>query len=131
VATPTPPGTPSAPPVVAPVSVSSPRPGVETPIITPRARRVSVELGVDWVSVPGTGRDGRIREADIRSAAATQQPKGLSSTRRTIAERTLASQQKTVAVTLHTTADATSLVQLRQQLKNGEFFAPRSSTAFD
>jgi pyruvate dehydrogenase E2 component (dihydrolipoamide acetyltransferase) len=131
VATPTPPGTPSPPPVVAPVSVLSPRPGVETPIITPRARRVSVELGVDWVSVPGTGRDGRIREADIRSAAATQQPKGLSSTRRMIAERTLASQQKTVAVTLHTTADATVLVQLRRQLKNGEFFAPRSGTAFD
>ena len=97
----------SAPPLVAPMGISSPQPGADTPIITPRARRVAAELGVDWVGVPGTGRDGRIREADIRNAAATLKPKGLSSTRRTIAERTLASQQKTVAVTLHTTADAT------------------------
>jgi len=123
--------TPSAPPVVGPVRVSSPQPGAETPIISPRARRVAAELGVDWVRVPGTGRDGRIREADIRSAAATQQSKGLSSMRRTIAERTLASQQKTVAVTLHTTADATSLVQLRRQLKSGELFKPRSRATFD
>ena len=127
-ATTTPPGTPSAPRVVAPPSVSSPRSGADTPIITPRARRVAAELGVDWMSVPGTGREGRIREIDIRNAAATQKPQGLSSTRRTIAERTLASQQKTVAVTLHTTADANALVQLRHQLKSGEF-RPRSGDA--
>lgn len=116
-ATATPPCTPSAPPVVAPLNVSNPQPGAEAPIITPRARRVAAELGVDWMGVPGTGRDGRIREADIRNAVATQQPKGLSSARRIIAERTLASQQKTVAVTLHTTADATWLVRLRNELK--------------
>ena len=115
------PGTPSAPPGVAPMSVSSAHRGADVPISSPRARRVAAELGVDWMVVPGTGRDGRIREADIRNAAATQKPKGLSSTRRTIAERTLASQQKTVAVTLHTTADATALVQLRHQLKSEEF----------
>jgi len=130
-AAPTPPGTPSAPPVVAPIRASSPLPSADTSIISPRARRVAAELGVDWMRVPGTGRDGRIREVDIRTAAATQQPKGLSSMRRTIAERTLASQQKTVAVTLHTTADATSLVQLRRQLKSGEFLTPRSGAAFD
>jgi pyruvate dehydrogenase E2 component (dihydrolipoyllysine-residue acetyltransferase) len=129
---PAPPGTPpSAPPVVAQVNISSFQPGAEAPIITPRARRVAAELGVDWVGVPGTGRDGRIREADVRNAAATQQPKGLSSTRRTIAERTLASQQKTVAVTLHTTVDATALVQLRHQFKSQEIFRPYSSAAFD
>lgn len=127
--TPTPPGIPSAPAVAIPSS-SPPQPGAETPIISPRARRVAAELGVDWVDIPGTGRDGRIRETDIRKAAAIQKPKGLSATRRTIAERTLASQQKTVAVTLHTTADATSLVQLRRQLKTKELFIP-SSAAFD
>jgi pyruvate dehydrogenase E2 component (dihydrolipoamide acetyltransferase) len=129
---PTAPETSPRPPlVVAPLSIPSPQRGADTPIISPRARRVATELGVDWVGVPGTGRDGRIREADIRNAATTQKPKGLSSTRRTIAERTLASQQKTVAVTLHTTADATSLVQLRQQLKSKEFLIPRTSAAFD
>jgi pyruvate dehydrogenase E2 component (dihydrolipoamide acetyltransferase) len=120
--TPTITGTPSAPPALGPVSRSSSQPDVA--VITPRARRLALELDVDWVRVPGTGRDGRIREVDIRNAAATQKSTGLSSTRRTIAERTLASQQKTVAVTLHTTADATALVQLRHQLKSGEFFAP-------
>jgi len=129
--TPTPPGTLPSPPVVTVISTSSPQPGGDASIITPRARRVAAELGVDWVRVPGTGRDGRIREADIRNAAATQKPKGLSSTRRTIAERTHVSQQKTVAVTLHTTADATAVVQLRRQLKSKEFLTPRSGQAPD
>jgi pyruvate dehydrogenase E2 component (dihydrolipoamide acetyltransferase) len=125
------PGTLSSPPLSALMSVSSPRPSAGTPIISPRARRVAAELGMDWVHVPGTGRGGRIREADIRNAAVTQKPQGLSSTRRTIADRTLASQQKTVAVTLHTTADATSLVQLRRQLKTEEFLTPRSGATLD
>ena len=124
------PDTSPSPPLVAPTSIPSPQPRTDTPIISPRARRVATELGVDWVGVVGTGRDGRIREADVRNAAATPKPKGLSPTRRTIAERTLASQQKTVAVTLHTTADATSLVQLRHQLKSGEF-SYHARAAFD
>ncbi len=124
------PDTSPSPPPVAPTSIPSPQPRTDTPIISPRARRVATELGVDWEGVLGTGRDGRIREADVRNAAATQKPKGLSSTRRTIAERTLASQQKTVAVTLHTTADATALVQLRHHLKSKELI-PRTGSAFD
>ncbi len=130
VVTATPPGTSSSPPVVAPTRVSGDRPGGE-PIITPRARRAAAELGVNWMGIPGTGREGRIREADIRNAAATQKPRGFSSTRRTIAERTFLSQQKTVAVTLHTTADATSLVQLRQQLKSQEGFRSQNGAAVD
>ncbi len=104
----------SAPP---PVQQSSPSAKGDKPVITPRARRVAGELGVNWTDVRGTGRGGRIREADIRAAAATQMPKGFSATRRMTAERMLASQQKTAAVTLHTTADATSLVRLRRELK--------------
>lgn len=37
--------------------------------ISPRALRVAAELGVDWVTVDGTGRTGRIRERDVRAAA--------------------------------------------------------------
>ncbi len=37
--------------------------------ISPRAARVAAELGVDWTTVKGTGRTGRIREEDIRAAA--------------------------------------------------------------
>jgi len=39
------------------------------PAISPRAVRVAAELGVDWTTVTGTGRTGRIRERDIRAAA--------------------------------------------------------------
>lgn len=39
------------------------------PNISPRARRVAHELGVDWVNVKGSGRTGRIVERDIRAAA--------------------------------------------------------------
>ncbi len=44
--------------------------------ISPRARRVAGELGVDWSALNGSGRTGRIVERDIRAAAelAAQQP---------------------------------------------------------
>jgi len=42
------------------------------PTISPRARRVAAELNVDWSSLTGTGRTGRIVEKDIRAAAAAQ-----------------------------------------------------------
>jgi pyruvate dehydrogenase E2 component (dihydrolipoamide acetyltransferase) len=116
-AVPVPPVKLSSPPVIVPVSASSPQASADTLISSPRARRVATELGVDWVGVPGTGRGGRIREVDIRNAAAAHKPMSLSSTRRMIGERMLASRQKTAAVTLHTTADATSLVRLRNELK--------------
>jgi len=38
------------------------------PAISPRAVRVAAELGVDWTTVTGGGRTGRIRERDIRAA---------------------------------------------------------------
>ncbi len=85
---------------------------------TPRARRVAGELGIDWSRVPGTGRGGRIREADVRNAAATKPSSPLSATRRVIAERMTLSRQNTVPVTLHTTADASALVRLRNEFKS-------------
>jgi pyruvate dehydrogenase E2 component (dihydrolipoamide acetyltransferase) len=39
------------------------------PAISPRARRIAAELGVDWTGLTGSGRTGRIRERDIRAAA--------------------------------------------------------------
>lgn len=38
--------------------------------VSPRARRVAAELGIDLDTVVGTGRSGRIREQDVRAAAA-------------------------------------------------------------
>jgi pyruvate dehydrogenase E2 component (dihydrolipoamide acetyltransferase) len=40
-----------------------------TPAISPRARRIATELGVDWTALAGSGRTGRIVERDVRAAA--------------------------------------------------------------
>src|SRR4051794_693143 len=45
------------------------------PAISPRARRVAAELGIDWGALAGSGRTGRIVERDIRALAA-QAPTG-------------------------------------------------------
>lgn len=38
------------------------------PAISPRAKRVALELGVDWAMLKGSGSSGRIIERDIRAA---------------------------------------------------------------
>ncbi len=83
---------------------------------TPRARRIANELGVDVTKLKGTGKNGRIREADVRAAApaAPAVPVAPSpSLRHTIARRMEQSHQNTVPVTLTTRADATALVKAR------------------
>lgn len=45
----------------------------QLPAISPRARRVAAELGVDWAGLTGSGRTGRIVERDVRAAHAQQQ----------------------------------------------------------
>ena len=94
---------------------------------TPRARATASRLGVDWALLPGSGRGGRVREADVLGAAARPAPAagrpvnprvaGLPKRRRTIAERMLASQAENAPVTLHTRADVTALAALRSRLK--------------
>jgi pyruvate dehydrogenase E2 component (dihydrolipoamide acetyltransferase) len=39
------------------------------PAISPRARRIARELGIDWTLLRGSGRTGRIVERDVRQAA--------------------------------------------------------------
>jgi pyruvate dehydrogenase E2 component (dihydrolipoamide acetyltransferase) len=107
------------------------------PRISPLARRLARQLGIDWPSVEGTGCTGRIRKADILAAAGAHatpnkpaaplsqpgtDPKAgrlitLSSMRRTMVARLLESRRATLPVTLTTTADATNLVNLRRQFK--------------
>ena len=100
--------------------------------ISPRARRVARELGVNVGEVTGSGKGGRIVERDIRAvagkhaqpgvgvAASTQDFREITagSIRKTIAARMLESKQTTAAVTITTTVDATNLVNLRRQFKN-------------
>lgn len=103
-----------------------------TPAVSPRAKRVAMELDVDWTKLTGSGSSGRIHERDVRAAASDSgsaicrvgQP--LTATRRTIAARMKHSLQQTAPVTLTTKIDATSLVSLRTQLKADE--APAGAT---
>jgi pyruvate dehydrogenase E2 component (dihydrolipoamide acetyltransferase) len=100
--------------------------------ITPRARRVARELGVEWSSLRGTGVGGRIREEDIRAAAqASKAPApvevpataGQGTTvpitriRQTIAERMVAGVNEAAPVTINTKVDASGMVALRDRFK--------------
>jgi pyruvate dehydrogenase E2 component (dihydrolipoamide acetyltransferase) len=91
--------------------------------VTPRARRVAAELGVDTTLLRGSGRGGRIREADVRTAGSRLVAEAgavpITTRRRTIARRMMESRQNTAPVTLTRRADATALVALRTQWKLG------------
>jgi pyruvate dehydrogenase E2 component (dihydrolipoamide acetyltransferase) len=106
------------------------------PRISPLARRVARELGVDWTRLNGSGCTGRIRKADVLVAARVPADRvwpgparldgagptrggsiPIGPTRRTIAARMLESRRTTAPVTLTTTADATNLVNLRGQFQ--------------
>jgi pyruvate dehydrogenase E2 component (dihydrolipoamide acetyltransferase) len=89
---------------------------------TPRARRVAREIGVDCRRVPGTGRNGRVRERDVRAAASSSVP--ISGRRKAIAEKLAAGWRQAVPVTLTSRADATNLVAHREKLKRTETVVP-------
>jgi pyruvate dehydrogenase E2 component (dihydrolipoamide acetyltransferase) len=93
--------------------------------ISPRARRVARELGIDCSTIHGTGAGGRIRERDVRAAtwptlpaSATENGRLLPHTpiRRLIAARMVAGVTQAAPVTLTTRADATELVAMREGL---------------
>ncbi len=94
-------------------------------VASPRARRAAEAKGIDWRSLVGSGRGGRILERDVPSAdpraAEPAQPTApepalpLQGIRRVTAERMAQSAQTVAAVTLTTEADATALVRLREQ----------------
>ena len=95
-------------------------------IATPRAKTAAKRLGIDWQTLTGTGRNGRIREQDVLKAAHSTVPQSETSTvarisfsgrRRVIADRLSESVRQTVSVTITSRADATNLVGLRQQFK--------------
>jgi len=52
-------------------STNGTAPAGKTPAISPRARKVAGQLGVDWSDLKGSGSTGRIVERDVRAAAAT------------------------------------------------------------
>jgi len=98
--------------------------GEEVLLISPVARRMAEEAGLDWRSLAGTGPRGQITREDVERAwkqrtPDTQYPIStipLSGVRGVIAERMAASHSQTAPVTLTAEADATALVELRRQL---------------
>lgn len=115
-------GSPSPSRAAAPRVARDPRSAAAAPTISPRARRVANELGVDWSGLQGSGRTGRIVERDIRMVAGSTPDlpgKAVPATqlRRIIAQRMSRSAHSTAPVTLTTEVDATELVALRERLK--------------
>lgn len=92
-------------------------------VATPRARRAANALGLDWRTVAGTGRGGRILERDVERATPAQ-PAVLTGIRRLTAERMEQSARTVAPVTLTTEADATALTGLRQQAAAEQQNAP-------
>jgi pyruvate dehydrogenase E2 component (dihydrolipoamide acetyltransferase) len=107
--------------------------GRASPSITPVARRMAEEAGLDWRRLSGSGPRGRITRDDVVRAleAATEVAEAapvttginevveaipLRSVRAVIAERMARSVTTTAHVTLTAEADATALVELRRQL---------------
>ncbi len=84
--------------------------------ISPRARRRAAELGVDGSRLRGSGRAGRVVEADVLAAAKQSTPSNLSTMRRLIAQRTAESFAAAPHFYLRTEVDVTALQQLRARL---------------
>ncbi len=114
----------------------------DIPSITPIARRMAEETGIDWNTLAGSGPRGQVIRQDVESAlSARQQLRAggepttvdvplalipsteeefesipLSGVRAIIAERMARSHNQTAPVTLTAEADATELVEMRQRL---------------
>src|SRR5262249_31477395 len=98
-----------------------------SPASSPRARRLARELGVDWTRLTGSRRNGRVRQGDVRAAAASAEPGELvphTATRRLIAARMVAGVTQAAPVTLTTKVDATNLVNVRTQFRTTDAASP-------
>jgi pyruvate dehydrogenase E2 component (dihydrolipoamide acetyltransferase) len=123
-------------------SVPAARPD-KKPGISPRARKLAAEKAVDISKLEGTGPDGHIVERDILnrlsrkaepvegsapedSVKSILQAEGgftdipVKGIRKVIAEKMLASLKSTAQLTLHTSADASALIELRKRFKENQ-----------
>lgn len=92
---------------------------------SPRAKKLAKEMGVDLSRVVGTGPNGRIIEADVKTAQSMQpvitderkvkQSEPLTPLRRTIARRMTQSSHNP-HITMITEVDMTEVVQLRNEI---------------
>lgn len=109
-------------------SQSSPDSGGDRIFITPVARKLAEEEGYDIAQINGTGANGRITRRDVEAyqparekasapVAEADYGQGLKGMRKTIASRMMTSLNTTAQVSLHTKADVTELMAMRQDVK--------------
>ena len=97
---------------------------------SPRARRLAKQHNIDLATIRGSGKTGRIRERDILASGGRQPPDSVSTTRKAIAARMMASCTNTAPVTLTSEIDAVNLVNLRNQFKAVDATAPSFTDFF-
>ncbi|MEK4147721.1 dihydrolipoamide acetyltransferase family protein [Robertmurraya sp. FSL W8-0741] len=100
---------------------------VERIFITPIARKIAAERGIDYSEITGTGGNGRITRHDVENfvltvkaasaATNTNAGQGLSGMRKVIAKRMHNSLQQTAQVTLHRKANVSPLMTFRTDMK--------------
>jgi pyruvate dehydrogenase E2 component (dihydrolipoamide acetyltransferase) len=88
--------------------------------VSPRARRLAKELGVDLAALRGSGVDGQVTEQDIRNASAASRGKVTSSDggrRQLVAERLTLSVQTIPTFSVAAEVNAENLIALHESLK--------------
>ena len=109
-----------APAVTQQEPVPSPQPAKSAVPVSPAARRLAKEHGIDLAAVQGTGDGGRITEADVQRAAPVAaapaiQVIPIAGLRKAVAQRMHNSSLQTMAqVSLATETDVTDLVRARE-----------------
>lgn len=90
--------------------------------ISPKARRLAKELGVDIGQIQGTGPDGTITSDDVKTAASAKgaaAPESLSQVARLMAERTTQSWTSVPHFYLVQSVDAGGLINTQKKLSQG------------
>jgi len=107
---------------VAPIPASAPRTVSAGPRISPKARRIAEEKGVDITNITGTGPDGQITGDDVLKAAEAPAPaESLRPIARLMAERTTQSWTTVPHFFLARDVDASGLNAAREQLGRDKF----------
>jgi 2-oxoglutarate dehydrogenase E2 component (dihydrolipoamide succinyltransferase) len=114
------------PPPPAPAAAPAPAPsnGRATPV-TPVARKVAEERGVDPSTVHGSGASGRILKQDVLGALSTPRPASereervrMTPLRRRVAERLLAAQSNAAILTTFNEVDMSAVMALRKRYQD-------------
>ena len=118
------PQTAMAAPIAAAASPAPEKPAEGGPRISPKARRMAQELGVDISRIVGTGPGGTISGEDIQAAAkpaASPASESLSAIARLMAERTTQSWTSVPHFFLTRDVEAGALIAAREQLGRDRF----------